>query len=89
VSNNIIHDNNNIGLDAIGFEGTAPSASYDQARNGQIVGNVVYDITSYYNSAYGKQYAADGIYVDGGTQIIIERNIVHHADLNMEFASEH
>ena len=89
VSNNIIHDNNNIGLDAIGFEKVSPQTAYDQARNGEIVGNIVYDITSYDNSAYGKQYAADGIYVDGGTQIVIERNVVHHADLNMEFASEH
>ena len=89
VSNNLIHDNNNIGIDAIGFEGVSPNSSTDQARDGSIVGNTVYNITSYGNPAYGSQYAADGIYVDGGTRITIERNVVHNADLNVELASEH
>jgi len=89
VSSNLIHDNNNIGIDAIGFEGVSPNSSTDQARDGSIVGNTVYNITSYGNPAYGNQYAADGIYVDGGTRITIERNVVHNADLNVELASEH
>ncbi len=88
VTNNLIHDDNNIGFDAIGFEHVSPDPAYDQARNGEVSGNIVYNITSYDNPAYGAQYAADGIYVDGGTQITIERNVVHHADLNMELASE-
>jgi hypothetical protein len=49
----------------------------------------VYNITSFGNPAYGKQYAADGVYVDGGTRIIIERNRIHHVDLGIEMASEH
>ena len=53
VSNNLIHDNNNIGIDAIGFEGTSPNSATDQARDGSIVGNTVYNITSYGNPAYG------------------------------------
>lgn len=89
VTGNLIHDNNNIGIDAIGFEGTSPQAAYDQARNGVISGNTVYNITSYGNPDYGNEYAADGIYVDGGTNILIERNTVHDADLNVELASEH
>ena len=89
VTDNLIHDNNNIGIDAIGFEGTSPQVAYDQARNGTIAGNTVYNITSYGNPDYGNQYAADGIYVDGGTHILIERNTVHNADLNIELASEH
>ena len=88
VTNNIIHDNNNIAFDAIGFENVSPDPTYDQARDGEVSGNIVYNITSYDNPAYGKQYAADGIYVDGGTQIVIERNLVHNADLNLELASE-
>lgn len=32
VTNNRVHDNDNIGIDAIGFEGTAPLPAYDQAR---------------------------------------------------------
>lgn len=89
VTNNLIHDNNNIGIDGIGFEGVSPDPTYDQARNGEISGNIVYNITSFDNPAYGRQYAANGIYVDGGTQITIERNLVRNVDIGIEMASEH
>ncbi len=89
VTSNIVHDNDNIGIDAIGFERVSPDPDYDQARNGEIRGNTVYNITSYGNPDYGKQYASDGIYVDGGTQITIEQNLVHNVDLGIEMASEH
>ncbi len=89
VTNNIIHDNNNIGIDAIGFERTSPDPAFDQARNGLISGNVIYNITSYFNPAYGAQFAADGIYVDGGTGITIEHNAVHNVDIGLELACEH
>lgn len=89
VTHNRVHDNNNIGIDAIGFEGTAPTASLDQARHGWIAGNTVYNITSTTNPAYENQPGADGIYVDGGTQIIIEQNSVQAADLGIELTSEH
>jgi hypothetical protein len=89
ITNNLIHDNNNIGIDAIGYEGVAPSGSNDQAQNGLISGNTVYNITSYGNPDYGNNYEADGIYVDGGTNIIIEQNTVYNTDLNIELASEH
>src|SRR5450755_2658925 len=95
VTNNLIHDNNNIGIDAIGFEGVAPKGSMcgadpcDRARDGLIAENTVYKITSYGNPAYGNQYAADGIYVDGGTRIVIERNRIYQVDLGIEMASEH
>ena len=90
VSNNSIHDNNNIGIDAIGFEGTAPTVAYDQARNGQIIGNLVYNIDGNSNPAYPpNDNSADGIYIDGGTQILIEGNIVHHNNIGIEIACEH
>jgi len=89
VINNKVHDNNNIGIDAIGFEETNPSDTYNQARDGLISGNLVYNITSYGNPAYGNDYAADGIYVDGGTRIVIENNIIHNTDFGIELASEH
>jgi hypothetical protein len=89
VSNNKIHDNDNIGIDLIGFEETAPDPSVDRARDGVVVGNLVYNIDSYGNPAYGEDRSADGIYVDGGTNIIIERNIVHHTNIGIELASEH
>ncbi len=89
VAKNKVHDNDNIGIVAIGFEGTAPTPALDQARNGVIIGNVVYNITSRNNPAYNGETSADGIYVDGGTRLLIEGNVVHNADLGIEVASEH
>ena len=89
ISGNSVHDTDNIAIGAIGFEGVAPDPAVDQARDGVISGNTVYNISSFGNPAYGNQYAADGIYVDGGTRITIERNLVHHVDLGIEAASEH
>jgi hypothetical protein len=89
VTSNVVHDNDNIGIDSIGFEKVSPDPAYDQARNGEVRGNYVYNITSYGNPDYGKQYAADGIYVDGGTMITVEQNTVTATDLGIELASEH
>jgi len=83
---NEVHDNNNIGIDATGYYGTGPSG-HDQARNGTISGNTVYNITSVKNPAYSG-YGADGIYCDGCTDILIDRNLVYDCDLNIEAASE-
>jgi parallel beta-helix repeat protein len=84
-----VHDNDNIGMDFIGFEGENPNPALDRARDGTVVGNLVYNIDSYGNPAYGEDRSADGIYVDGGTNIIVERNIVHHSNIGIELASEH
>ncbi len=89
VSHNKVHDNDNIGIDFIGFEGECPTPALDQARNGVCTDNVVYNITSYGNPAYGKDRSADGLYVDGGKNIVIERNRVDHCDIAIELASEH
>lgn len=89
IVSNLIHDVNNIGIGAIGFERVSPRPAYDQARNGEIRGNTVFNITSYGNPDYGDQYAADGIYVDGGKDITIEQNLIHDVDLGIELASEH
>ncbi len=90
VTNNLIHDNNNIGIDAIGFEGVSPNPSYDQARNGTITLNTAYNISSNGNPSYPKNcWCSDGIYVDGGTNIVVERNLIHNVDLGIEMASEH
>jgi len=89
VSHNKVHDNDNIGIDFIGFEGECPTPALDQARNGVCTDNVVYNITSYGNPAYGTDRSADGLYVDGGKNIIIERNKVDNCDIAIELASEH
>jgi Right handed beta helix region len=89
ISKNIVHDNNNIGIDLIGFEHTAPDAAVDRARDGIVSENLVYNITSKGNPSYGSQPDSDGIYVDGGTHILIERNVIHDVEYGLELASEH
>jgi len=88
VARNIVHDNDNIGIDFIGFEGTGP-VGQDQARNGTCVDNVVYNISSASNPTYGGERSADGVYVDGGRDIVIERNKIDTCDIGVEVASEH
>ena len=89
ITNNVVHDNNNIGIDIIGFERTAPDPAVDQARDGVVSGNLVYNITSRGNPAYGNDQSSDGIYVDGGTRVLIEQNVIHDVDFGIELASEH
>jgi hypothetical protein len=89
ITHNTVHDNNNIGIDVIGFERTAPDPAVDQARDGVVSGNLVYNITSRGNPAYRDDVNSDGIYVDGGTRILIERNVMHDVDFGIELASEH
>lgn len=89
ITHNVVHDNNNIGIDVIGFERTAPDPAVDQARDGVVSGNLVYNITSKGNPAYRNEENSDGIYVDGGTRILIENNVMHDVDFGIELASEH
>jgi len=89
ITHNVVHDNNNIGIDVIGFERTAPDPAVDQARDGLVSGNLVYNITSKGNPAYQNDENSDGIYVDGGTRILIEQNVMHDVDFGIELASEH
>ncbi|MFB9326270.1 DUF1565 domain-containing protein [Paenibacillus aurantiacus] len=94
ITNNLIHDNDNIGIDLIGFEDVAPDPAYDQVRNGTVSGNRIYNITSNYNPSYGRSLpndsnAAGGIYVDGGKNSVIERNYSYKNDIGIEIASEH
>lgn len=87
VEDNQIYNNDNIGIDCIGFEGTAPYN--DQARSGVIRGNELHHITSTTNAAYNFEGSAGGIYVDGGKNILIENNTVTDSDIGIEVASEH
>jgi hypothetical protein len=89
ITHNTVHDNNNIGIDAIGFEGLSPDEDYDQPRDGVISDNLVYNIDSSTNPAYEGESSADCLYVDGGTRILLERNIAHHCNFGIELASEH
>ena len=89
ITHNLVHDNDNIGIDLIGFEGTAPDPDFDQARDGLVAENTVYRIDTLNNPAYFGEQSAAGIYVDGGTRIIIERNQVYASNFGIEIASEH
>jgi hypothetical protein len=89
IEGNHVHDTNNIGIDVIGFEGTAPDPTVDQARDGILRANTVWNVDSYGNPAYGQDRSADGIYVDGGRDILIEDNVVHDVNIGIELASEH
>jgi len=102
IAGNTIHDNNNIGIDMIGFEGTAqhmeaedPADLFevDMARNGKCFGNTVYNISADGNPAYYEDgeydLCADGIYVDGGQDIEICKNFVYNCDIGIEVATEH
>jgi hypothetical protein len=96
VTGNVIHDNNNIGIDAIGFEPTISGAArftdVNRARNGLIAHNRVSRIISEGNPAYYEDGSwcncADGIYVDGGAAITIAGNRVDASDIGIEVASE-
>jgi hypothetical protein len=84
-----IHDSNNIGVDCIGYEGVAANGGEkDRARNGVIRGNEIYNIDSSKNPAYSGDRSAAGIYVDGGRDIIIERNKVYNCNIGVELGSE-
>ena len=90
VTNNLVHDNNNIGIDFIGYEGTCPVPAQDRARTGICQGNTVWNISSQGNQAYSNgDYSADGLYVDGGTGIVIQQNTSYDNDIGVELASEH
>lgn len=90
VKNNIIRDNDNIGIDIIGLEHTCVSCTEenDRARNGIVSFNTIRNITSASNPAYAGDLAAVGIYVDGGKNIIIENNKITSADYGIELATE-
>lgn len=87
VKDNTVRNNNNIGIDVIGYEGTAKQNDY--VRNGVIENNTVSDNSSYGNPAYGDEYSAGGIYVDGAEHVEIKKNTVYNNDLGIEATSEH
>ena len=87
VSNNTIYNNDNIGMDAIGFEGVGPTG-YDQAKNGDVYGNLIYNNSAFKNPGEGNSYDEDGVYCDGCTEVTFERNTLYGNDLNIEAASE-
>lgn len=87
IAGNVVRDNNNIGIDLIGYEGTADRNDF--VRNGVVENNTVSHNSTYGNPAYGDDYSAGGIYVDGGQSIEIKKNTVYGNDIGIEATSEH
>ena len=89
IDHNLVHSNDNIGIDLIGYEGISTDKGADFVRNGFVSNNTVHNISTYGNPAYGEEYSAAGIYVDGGRDITIEENTIYQNDIGIEATSEH
>ena len=93
VSNNIIHDVDNIAYVFIGFEGECSGCpnggNLDRARSGHVFDNIAYNVDSKDNPPYKGERSADGFYVDGGMDIVFERNRAYLCNIGFEVASEH
>lgn len=81
ISNNIVHNITNIGIDVAGGHTMSNNASTNYARNGIIKSNTVYNCVS-------ALAVSAGIYVDGGKNIIVERNISHDNGRGFEIGCE-
>ncbi|MFL5744038.1 MAG: right-handed parallel beta-helix repeat-containing protein [Niastella sp.] len=81
ITNNKVHDNSNIGIAAIGHYGVSSNSTLDQSRNGLIRGNVCFNNKAGYATS-------GGIYVDGGKDIKIDRNITYQNGYGIEIGNE-
>jgi len=88
ISRNSVHDNDNIAIDAIGYEGVGGNGANDIARDGIISYNEIYNISSLKNNSY-KERSAGGIYCDGCARVTIDGNTIRNSDYGIEIASEH
>ena len=87
ITNNLVHDNDNIGIDVIGYEDVGP-VGYDEAMYGEISGNTIYNISGITNPGEGNSYDADGLYCDGCAYVTFERNVIFQVDYGIETTSE-
>ncbi len=82
VTNNYIHDVNNIGIDIIGGETSIMPNQTLVARNGVVRGNVVERCNDVQDGT------AVGIYVDGGSDILVENNRATGCDTGFQVGAE-
>jgi hypothetical protein len=81
VSATKVHDNTNIGIDIIGNYGASADPQTDLPRNGVIRSNTCYrNVSQIAESA--------GIYIDGGRNIVVERNNCHENGFGIEVGCE-
>ena len=98
ILHNDIYDINNIAIDAIGGEGTAPTRKkngrtlpgrFDAARYGFIEDNYVENMHTKNNPAYGRRESwAAAIYIDGGHDILVKDNVVDNSAWAYEVGAE-
>ena len=81
ITNNIVHNNTNIGILCAGNYQVSNNSATDHARNGVIQNNTTYNCVSGYATS-------GGIYVDGGQNIIVERNKTYGNGYGIEIGSE-
>ncbi|MFT4758505.1 MAG: hypothetical protein ACI9XO_000094 [Paraglaciecola sp.] len=81
ISNNTVHDISNIGIDIAGGYGVSTEPMTDMARNGVVKENTVYNCVSAYA-------VSAGIYVDGGQDVVIERNTCYGNGRGFEIGCE-
>ncbi|MFQ5666423.1 MAG: choice-of-anchor Q domain-containing protein [Candidatus Binatia bacterium] len=82
VTNNIVRDVNNIGIDCIGGETDIQPDQTKVCREGVIRGNQVYRANE-----KGGGFAG-AIYVDGGRDVVVEGNTTSESDLGLEVGAE-
>ncbi len=87
VTNNLVHDNDNIGIDVAGYWNHGP-VGYDQPIYGVVSGNTIYNISGIGSAAQTNEYDADGLYCDGCGFMTFERNVVFQVDYGIETTSE-
>jgi hypothetical protein len=101
VKDNVIDHLDNIAIDIVGKWHKCPPTSENadcQASDGRIIGNRLSDVYAtdkdggQYNPGQvekdGKVQQMGAIYVDGGTRVTIEGNLVHSSAVGIDFGSE-
>lgn len=84
VTNNYVHEVNNIGIDIAGGYGISPDPATDGVRNGVVSGNRVT------NARWrGRGQFAAGIYVDGARDLVVEKNTTWRNDVGVIVGSLH
>ncbi len=81
ITNNLVHDNGNIGILAAGNYKTSSNPATDHARNGTIKNNTCYRNTASYATSAG-------IYIDGGKNILVEKNKSYENGNGIEIGAE-
>ena len=81
ISNNVVYDNTNIGIDVAGNYGVCSDPMLDHPRAGWITENTCYNNISFYATSAG-------IYADGAQTVFIERNRCYSNGYGIEVGCE-